>query len=268
MDEADGKEVSVHNGETGVENERIEDIKRQILKAALERVTSDPNALALEYYSAYDEKGKVYRGDILKTCLALSLPNTDPDKEGLAITLLSQNPRSEYGEIRETLGYALARAERGLKDADREVAVTEMRRVREGNVDNAVITRLHFADIGIDSKGKTINFGVTYKEDTKAENLPGSKLPSLWHRWREGGLQAGPTSHIMLRPTVEKDYPGEEDYARILDSLQRGVTDKKLTGKIVKSEEYFSAAKPVSPTQVKETNRILAAIKKRVPLLK
>lgn len=272
MDGEGGKEISIKAGEAGVENEKIEDIKRRILKVALERITSDSSGLTVEYPDGFNDEGKKqYKGDVLVTSLALSVPGVSPDSHGLAIALLNQTPSNERNRMRRSLGYGISRAEHGLLDGDKEVAVTEMRRAEEKGVDNAVVTRLHFSDIGLDHPGGTINFGVTYKEDAKAkdEKLPnGGKTQSLLQRWKEGRLQAAPTDHMNIRATVFKGYPDEEDYQRILDSLEIGVTDSKLTGKIAKSQAYWSDAKPSSSTSNREGNRILGAIKKRVPLLK
>lgn len=270
----DGKEITVPE-QKGVEQERIEDIKRRILKAALKRVTTDPAVQTLEYPSGFEHpEGEIppepkYTGDINMSVLSLS-----EDSEDGSIVFLSQTPVRGGGDwLRRTLGYGLNRAINGYANSGREVAITTRRKVELDGKDGTEITRVHFADIKDESPdGKTINYGVKYtgSNDSRIGGFEGkhAKFGTLEKRWKDGELQAGPTDHIDPGVRAERRGATEEDYERILRLITNGKTDVKSTAKVVSAEVRWREAKSISAEQPPKGNRIIDAVRKRVPLLR
>lgn len=263
----DGKEITIPE-QKGVEQERIEDVKRRILKAALERVTASSAAQSFEYYTNRDHKTgeKIYKGDINVATLSLARPNISPEFEGLSIALLQQSPRAP-GELRRTLSYGLARALGGAHDTGKEVAVTYMKRIT-GEEESAQIIRLHFADI-VDGlrQGNTMNNAESWTEpiDPKRKEIK----PTLFKRWQNGALQTAETAHIGYFNSEVRNTPvTEADYNSVLSLIQEGVADKALTGKTIQYEVENREAKSVSGEEPPKGNRIIDAVRKRVPLLR
>ncbi len=269
----DGKEITIPE-QKGVEQERIEDIKRRILKAALERVTTDPASATLEYPSGYEypdgqDSKPQYTDDVSMIVLSLS----GGSEEG-SIVLLSQTPlRGGNNWLRKTLGYSLRRSINGYKSSGREVAVTASRKVELDGKDGTEITRVHFADIKDESPdGKTINYGVKYtgSNDPRIGGFEGkhAKFGTLEKRWKDGELQAGSTDHIDPGVRAERRGATEEDYERILQLIKEGKSDAKSTARVVSAEVRWREAKSVSGEEPPKGNRIIDAVRKRVPLLR